>query len=69
MSLNVRKRTFEHVRQVKIQISLRIHTIWSESALGAFLIAKDAKLINTDNEDWSGCADVQADLSLRYIRR
>ena len=31
----------------------------------ALQIAKDAKFLDTDNEDWSDCADAQADLSLR----
>ena len=65
MSLNVRKRTFRHVLSAKIQISLRIRAVWSESSLGAFWIAKIAKFLHADNEDWSDCADAQADLSLR----
>ena len=32
------KRTFDHVRQAKIQISLRFGAVWSESSLGAFWI-------------------------------
>ena len=44
LSHDVRKCTFEHVRTAKIQISLHIRAIWSESSLGAFWIAKDAKL-------------------------
>ena len=35
----VRKRNFGHVRQAKIQTSLRIRAVWSEFPLGAFLIA------------------------------
>ena len=35
------KSTFEHVRPAKIQISLRIRAVWSESSLCAFWIAKD----------------------------
>ena len=35
MSRNVRKRTFGHVRPAKIQISLRIRAVWSESSLAA----------------------------------
>ena len=50
-SFNVRKRTFSHVRPAKIQISLRIRAGWSESSLGAFWIAKEAKLLHEDNED------------------
>ena len=50
MSLNVRKRTFGHVRPAKIQINLRIRTVWSESSLATFLIAKDANR-HVDHED------------------
>ena len=45
------KRTFRHVRPAKIQISLRIRAVWSESSPGAFWIAKDAKFLHADNED------------------
>ena len=48
---NVRKRTFGHMRPAKIQISLRIRAVWSESPLGAYWIAKDAKFLHADNED------------------
>ena len=34
----------------KIQISLRILTVWSESSLGAFWIAGDTKFLLADNE-------------------
>ena len=37
--------------QQKLQISLRICAVWSESLLGAFWIAKDAKFLRADNED------------------
>ena len=55
MKCNVKKRTFCHVRQAKIQISLRIRAVWSESSLGAFWIAKDSKFRHADNDgyDWS----------------
>ena len=39
MLRKVRKRSFGHVCSEQIQISLRIRTVWSESSLGAFLIA------------------------------
>ena len=45
MSHNIRKRTFGHMRPAKIQISLHIRAVWSESSLGAFWIAKDAKFL------------------------
>ena len=48
---NVMKRSSMHVRTAQIQISLRIRAVWSESSLGAFWIAKDAKVLHADNED------------------
>ena len=45
---------FRHV-PVKIQISLPICIVWSESSLGAFWIEKDAKFLHTNNEDGSNC--------------
>ena len=45
------KRTFGNVRHAKIQISIRIRTVCSESLLGAFWIAKDETLLNADNDD------------------
>ena len=51
MSRKVRKRTFGHVRPAKIQISLHIRTVWSESSRGTFWIHMDAKFLRPDNED------------------
>ena len=51
MHRNVRKRTFGHVRPAKIQISLRIRAVWSESSLTGLWINKDAKFLHADNED------------------
>ena len=51
LSCYVRKRTFGLVRPAKIQISLRIRAVWSESSLGAFWIAEDAKCLHVNNED------------------
>ena len=45
------KRTFENVRPAKIQISLRICAIWSESSLAAVWVANDAKCRHAENED------------------
>ena len=33
---NIRKSTFRYLRPAKIQISLRIRAVWSESSMGAF---------------------------------
>ena len=43
----------------KIQISLRIRALWSE-------FSKDAKVFHVDNENWSDCVDIQADMSLHW---
>ena len=48
---SVRKSTLRHVPPVKILIRLRFCAVWSESWLGAFWIAKDAKFLHADNED------------------
>ena len=50
-SRNVRKHNFGHVRPAKIEISLCIRAVLSESLLGAFWIAKDAKFLYADKED------------------
>ena len=39
------------MRQAKIQISLRIRAVWSESSLDAHWIAKGTKFLHVDNED------------------
>ena len=51
MRCNVRNRTFGHVCQTKIQISLRIRAVWSDSSLGTFWITNEAKFLHVDNED------------------
>ena len=51
LNRNVRQRTFVNVRPVRIQISLRVRADWSESSLGSFWIAKDAKFLRAYNED------------------
>ena len=48
MSHNVTKGTFGRVCPVKIQISLCIPVVWSESLLGTFWIAKDATFLHAD---------------------
>ena len=42
---------FWHVRPAKIQSSLHIRAVWSDSSLGTFWIAKDPKFLRVDNED------------------
>ena len=41
----------------KIQISLRICAVWSDSSLGIFWISKDAKFLCVNNEDFDHCND------------
>ena len=50
MSHNIRKRTFRHVRPVKIQISPHTHAVRSESSLNAFWIGKDVTFLRANNE-------------------
>ena len=45
---------FGHVPSVKIQVSLHIPAVWSESSLGTFWLAKDAKFLHGDNRDCHG---------------
>ena len=52
ISNSVRKHNFGHVPSLKIQISLHIHAVWSESSLDTFWIAKDAKFLHGNNGDW-----------------
>ena len=47
------KMYFQNLRSATIQIRLRIRAVWSESSLGPFWIAKDAKFLRADNEHWS----------------
>ena len=47
----------------KIQISLGIRPVWSESSLSAW---RKLGSLATHSEDWSDWADAQADLSLRW---
>ena len=51
MQAVTRENLLSDVRQVKIQISLCICFVWSESSLGACWIVKDAKFLHADNED------------------
>ena len=55
MSHNTRKCTLTHVLPQKIQISLDIPAVWSESSMGAYWKVKDAKFLYVDNEEWSDC--------------
>ena len=65
MRSDIGKCTFRHVHPVKIQISLCIHAVQSESSLKAFWIAKNAKFLHASIKDCSDCMDVQADLRIQ----
>ena len=62
--LQRQKITFGHVRPAKIQISLRIRAVWSESSLGTFWIAiLDSFFMWTTMTDQTALAD----MSLRLV--
>ena len=63
-SHNVRKRSFAHVSPAKIQISLRICAVWSDSSLSAFWIVKNANFLHAANED---CSDHVCAGWLEYV--
>ena len=60
MGRYVRKRARGHVSQAKIQISLHIRAVWSESSLDAFCIVKDANFLHADNEDYDQTAQMRS---------
>ena len=59
------------VRPAKIQISLGIRPVWSESSLCVHWVAKDARFLHADSEDSDQTGRMprlaQADLSLRWV--
>ena len=54
------------MRPAKIQISLGIRPVWSETSLCAQRVAKDPSFLHADSEDWSDREDAQADVSLPW---
>ena len=48
------------MRPAKIQISLRIRVVWSESSLGAFWIAKAANFLHTENDNSDQTARIRS---------
>ena len=52
MCLNVRKRTFGYEHPVKAHISLCIQAVRSNSLLGEFWVAKDARFLLEDTENY-----------------
>ena len=67
MDYNASKRTYGHMRPVKIQISLRIRAVWSESSLGAFGIAKIAKIFHANNENTDETAWMRSQIRSAHI--
>ena len=64
MTRYVRKRTFGHVRQRKIQVILCVRADWSESSL---LDSHECKVSPCGQRRlWSDCAFAQSDRSLRW---
>ena len=51
MSRNIKKRTFGHVRPAKVQISLHIHAVISESSLTAWRNDASLDIQNTPSEE------------------
>ena len=64
MSHNVREPTLGHMHLTEMQLSLRIHAVWSKSWLSAFWIAKDPKFLYADKGDSDQIARMRSDLSL-----
>ena len=72
VSHNVKNRTFVHVRPAKIQISLRIRAVWSESSLGAFWIARmESVFVRTTKTliRLRGCAGWSESSLCAHVRR
>ena len=61
------KPTKWHVRPAKIQISLGIRPVWSESLLFAWRKLGSLATHWVHSEDWSDWANAQVDLSLRWV--
>ena len=51
ISCNIIKLFFGQVRPAKIQISLSIRVVWSESSMASFRIATDARLLHANEDD------------------
>ena len=54
----------QHARPATIPFSLRVCVVWLDSSQNTLWESKDPYRIQVDSEDWSTCADAQADLSL-----
>ena len=58
-----------NMHPAKTQISLGIRPFWLASLLSAWRILGSLATYWAHSEDWSGCADAQADLSLCWAHR
>ena len=67
MSQCMTKQTKWHVRQTKTQIGMDIHPFWSESSLTPWRNLEWLITWWTHRKDWLDWADIQADLSLRWV--
>ena len=57
------------VCSVKTQISLGIRPVWSDSLLSSYRSSGSLATHEVHREDWSDCADAQADLILCWVHR
>ena len=62
----VRNRSFGHMLPAKIQISLCIHAVWSNSSPGTFWLGMDRVSICEQGKVWPDYANAQAILTLRW---
>ena len=60
MSRNVRKRTLLHVHPTKIQISLRMRAVWSESSLSAWRYFASLAIQKAPSEDSDQTAQMRS---------
>ena len=67
MSRLMTKPTKWPLRPVKTQINLGVCPVWLESLLSAWRNIGSSATHWAHCEDWSDCADAQADLSLRWV--
>ena len=67
LSRDIRKKSCLHVRPGKIQVSLPIYAV-IRIFTGHILDSQECKDSSVvDNEDWSDCANMQADLSVHWV--
>ena len=68
MRHNASTRTFGYLRPAKIQISLRIRAVWSESSLDEFFDSQWYKVSSREQQNhWSDCENAQDYLNIRWV--